>query len=139
VQAAPGDPVGQKQRLSAFFGSLLQSHLTLLGCDSLSVMGGATSDGVRATAVDAFSAHDRAAVVADACFDRNQTCLVVRRMDTSTRQADIVSTDPVLAWLSRRADEIPQPPGAAAERSRPQGFVTTFPCCGERGPGRTPL
>jgi nicotinamidase-related amidase len=54
-----------KQKPSAFFGTLPQSHLTLLGCDSLVITGGTTSGCVRATVVDAVSANYRLAVVAD--------------------------------------------------------------------------
>lgn len=88
-----------KQKPSAFFGTPLQSHLTLLGCDSLVVTGGATSGCVRATVVDAFSANYRVAVVADGCFDRNQTSHEVSLVDMSGKYADIVSADEVLAWM----------------------------------------
>jgi maleamate amidohydrolase len=114
VEPAPGDLVILKQKPSAFFGTPLQSHLTLLGCDSLIVTGGATSGCVRATVVDAFSANYRVAVVADGCFDRNQTSHAVSLVDMSAKYADIVSTDEVLAWLSGRAGELACPPGSAA-------------------------
>lgn len=46
-----------KQKPPAFFGTLPQSHLTLLGCDSPVITGGTTSGCLRATVVDAFSAN----------------------------------------------------------------------------------
>jgi maleamate amidohydrolase len=48
-----------KQKPSGFFGTSLASYLTLLGCDSVIVVGTTTSGCVRATAVDAFSLNYR--------------------------------------------------------------------------------
>jgi hypothetical protein len=73
---------------------------------------------VPAAVVDAFSADCGVAAVADGCFDRKQSSLVVSRVESSALQADIVSADQVLAWLSRRADGVPHPSGSAAGRSR---------------------
>ena len=47
-----------KQKPSGFFGSLA-SYLTLLGCDSVIVVGTTTSGCVRAAVVDAFSLNYR--------------------------------------------------------------------------------
>ena len=99
LRAEPSDLIIGKQKPSAFFGTPLQSHLTLLGCDSLVIAGGTTSGCVRATVVDAFSANYRVAVVADACFDRNQTSHAVSMVDMSAKYADILSTDEILAAL----------------------------------------
>lgn len=99
VAPQPSDLMILKQKPSAFFGTPLQSHLTLLGCDSLIITGGATSGCVRATVVDAFSANYRVAVVADGCFDRNQTSHAVSLVDMSAKYADIVSAQEVLDWM----------------------------------------
>jgi nicotinamidase-related amidase len=99
VEPAPDDLIILKQKPSAFFGTPLQSHLTLLGCDSLIVTGGATSGCVRASVVDAFSANYKVAVVADGCFDRNQTSHAVSLVDMSAKYADIVSAQEVLDWI----------------------------------------
>jgi nicotinamidase-related amidase len=93
------DLIVAKQKPSAFFGTPLQSHLTLLGCDSLVVTGGTTSGCVRATVVDAFSANYKVAVVADGCFDRSGTSHAVSLVDMSAKYADIVSAAEVLGWL----------------------------------------
>jgi hypothetical protein len=55
IAPGPGDIVIKKQKPSGFFGTNLASYLTLLGCDSVIVVGMATSGCVRATVVDAFS------------------------------------------------------------------------------------
>jgi len=99
VEPATGDLMILKQKPSAFFGTPLQSHLTLLGCDSLIITGGATSGCVRASVVDAFSANYKVAVVADGCFDRNQTSHAVSLVDMSAKYADIVSAQEVLDWM----------------------------------------
>lgn len=100
VEPASGDLIILKQKPSAFFGTPLQSHLTLLGCDSLIVTGGATSGCVRASVVDAFSANYKVAVVADGCFDRNQTSHAVSLIDMSAKYADIVSAQEVMDWVN---------------------------------------
>lgn len=105
IQPEPADLVIGKQKPSAFFGTPLQSHLTLLGCDSLVVTGGTTSGCVRATVVDAFSANYRVAVIADACFDRNQTSHAVSLVDMSGKYADILSANELLAELDAQAGE----------------------------------
>ena len=99
VEPATGDLMILKQKPSAFFGTALQSYLTLLGCDSLIFTGGATSGCVRASVVDAFSANYKVAVVADGCFDRNQTSHAVSLVDMSAKYADIVSAQEVLDWM----------------------------------------
>ena len=99
VEPATGDLMILKQKPSAFFGTALQSYPTLLGCDSLIITGGATSGCVRASVVDAFSANYKVAVVADGCFDRNQTSHAVSLVDMSAKYADIVSAQEVLDWM----------------------------------------
>jgi nicotinamidase-related amidase len=99
LRPAPEDLVVAKQKPSGFFGTPLQSHLTLLGCDSLVVTGGTTSGCVRATVVDAFSANYKVALVADGCFDRSATSHAVSLVDMSAKYADIVSAAEVLQWL----------------------------------------
>jgi hypothetical protein len=58
-RARPKDTVIKKQKPSGFFGTNLASYLTLLGCDSVIVVGTTTSGCVRATVVDAFSLNYR--------------------------------------------------------------------------------
>jgi len=100
VEPASGDLIILKQKPSAFFGTPLQSYLTLLNCDSLIFTGGTTSGCVRASVVDAFSANYRVAVVADGCFDRSETSHGVSLVDMSSKYADIVSAQEVLNWMN---------------------------------------
>ncbi len=55
---------------------------------------------VRASVVDAFSANYKVAVVADGCFDRNETSHAVNLVDMSSKYADIVSAQEVLNWMN---------------------------------------
>ena len=59
IAPGPRDIVIKKQKPSGFFGTNLASYLTLLGCDSVIVVGTTTSGCVRATVVDAFSLNYR--------------------------------------------------------------------------------
>ncbi len=100
----PADWLIRKQKPSAFFGTPLQSHLTLLGVDSLVVTGGTTSGCVRASVVDAFSANYRVAVVEQGCFDRSEASHAVSLLDMNAKYADVVSTAEVLNVLCASAD-----------------------------------
>src|SRR6201987_1714292 len=51
IAPGPRDVVIKKQKPSGFFGTNLASYLTLLGCDSVIVVGTTTSGCVRATVV----------------------------------------------------------------------------------------
>ena len=54
IAPGPKDIVIKKQKPSGFFGTNLASYLTLLGCDSVIIVGTTTSGCVRATVVDAY-------------------------------------------------------------------------------------
>jgi nicotinamidase-related amidase len=96
VAPAPQDIVVVKAKPSAFFGTALASHLTLLGADSLIVTGTTTSGCVRASVVDAFSHNYRVAVVEDGCFDRSQASHALSLCDMDAKYADVVQGDEVL-------------------------------------------
>jgi nicotinamidase-related amidase len=67
IGPGPRDIVIKKQKPSGFFGTNLASYLTLLGCDSVIVVGTTTSGCVRATAVDAFSLNYRVILAEEGC------------------------------------------------------------------------
>jgi maleamate amidohydrolase len=69
-----------KQKPSGFFGSLA-SYLTLLGCDSVIVVGTTTSGCVRAAVVDAFSLNYRVILAEEGCFDRSEASHAVSLCD----------------------------------------------------------
>jgi nicotinamidase-related amidase len=86
IAPGPREIVIKKQKPSGFFGTNLASYLTLLGCDSVIVVGTTTSGCVRATAVDAFSLNYRVTLAEEGCFDRSEASHAVS----------------LWAWLPRR-------------------------------------
>lgn len=101
-QIAPGpkDLIIAKQKPSAFFATPLQNYLTLLRCDSLIVMGTATSGCVRATVTDAFSHNYRVTLVEDGVFERSQASHAVSLCDMNAKYADVVLSGEVIDYLS---------------------------------------
>lgn len=85
------DLVLAKAKPSAFFGTLLPSHLTALRADSLIVCGTTTSGCVRSTVVDAFSHNYRVSVVEECTFDRGQASHHMSLFDMAQKYADVVS------------------------------------------------
>ncbi len=93
------DIVIDKQKASAFFGTPLGSHLTLLGADSLIVAGVSTSGCVRATVLDAHSYNYRCAVVEEGCFDRMQASHAMALCDMHSKYADVVKLEEAIAFI----------------------------------------
>jgi len=101
IAPGPKDIVIRKQKPSGFFGSNLASFLTLLGCDSVVVVGTTTSGCVRATVVDAFSLNYRVILAEEGCFDRSEASHAVSLCDMHAKYADVVPTAEVLAYFDR--------------------------------------
>lgn len=101
-QIAPGpkDIVIRKQKPSAFFATPLHNYLTLLGADSLIVMGTATSGCVRATVTDAFSYNYRVTIVEDGVFERAESSHAVSLADMNAKYADVVGSAEVIEYLN---------------------------------------
>ncbi|CCF01208.1 isochorismatase family protein [Sinorhizobium fredii] len=99
VAPAPQDIVIHKQKPSAFHGTNLIDYLFLLKCDSLIVMGTATSGCVRATVVDAFSHNLRVAVVEDGCFERCQASHAMSLFDMNSKYADVLPSGEVRTFM----------------------------------------
>ncbi|WP_244426071.1 isochorismatase family protein [Sinorhizobium fredii] len=88
-----------KQKPSAFHGTNLIDYLFLLKCDSLIVMGTATSGCVRATVVDAFSHNLRVTVVEDGCFERCQASHAMSLFDMNSKYADVLPSGEVRTFM----------------------------------------
>ena len=101
IAPAPKDIVIRKQKPSGFFGTNLASYLTLLGCDSVIVVGTTTSGCVRATVVDAFSLNYRVILAEEGCFDRSQASHAVSLCDMHAKYADVVPTAEILSYFER--------------------------------------
>ena len=83
------------------FGTNLASYLTLLGCDSVIVVGTTTSGCVRATVVDAFSLNYRVILAEEGCFDRSEASHAVSLCDMQAKYADVVSTAEILSYFDQ--------------------------------------
>ncbi|ASY73502.1 isochorismatase family protein [Sinorhizobium fredii] len=99
IAPAPRDIVIHKQKPRAFHGTNLIDYLFLLKCDSLIVMGTATSGCVRATVVDAFSHNLRVTVVEDGCFERCQASHAMSLFDMNSKYADVLPSGEVRTFM----------------------------------------
>lgn len=92
IAPSPQDIVIVKQKPSAFFGTPLQSYLTLLGCDGVIVAGLTTSGCVRATAVDAFNNNLRVVLAWDGCADRCEASHAMSLFDLGAKTAELTDS-----------------------------------------------
>jgi hypothetical protein len=97
----PADIVIKKQKPSGFFGTNLTSYLTLLGCDSVIVVGTTTAGCVRATVVDAFSLNYRVILAEEGCFDRSEASHAVSLCDMHAKYADVLPTAEILSYFEQ--------------------------------------
>jgi maleamate amidohydrolase len=100
---APGDQVFVKKKPSGFHGTPLLGYLVERGIDTVIIVGGATSNCIRATVFDASSYNFRTIVPAEAVFDRIPVSHALSLFDMDRQFADVVTVDEVLAALPRPA------------------------------------
>jgi nicotinamidase-related amidase len=118
IAPGPHDIVIYKQKPSGFFGTNLQSYLTLLGCDSVVIVGTTTSGCVRATAVDAFSLNYRVVLAEEGCFDRSEASHAISLCDMHAKYADVAKVADVLAWFETIPEgQFDLPKGAGASKA----------------------
>src|SRR5438477_10561579 len=106
IAPGPQDIVIRKQKPSGFFGSNLAAFLTLLGGDSVIVVGTTTSGCVRATVVDAFSLNYRVTVAEEGCFDRSEASHAVSLCDMHAKYADVVPTAEIVSYIDQLATDL---------------------------------
>lgn len=99
VGPEPGDIVFVKKKPSGFFGTPLLSYLVDRRVDTVIVVGGATSNCVRATVFDSASYNLRTIVPGDAVFDRLPISHAISLFDMDRQFADVMTTDDVIAQL----------------------------------------
>jgi maleamate amidohydrolase len=95
----PADVIIRKQRASAFNGTPLFSHLSLLGVHSLIICGESTSGCVRASAVDAHSNGFHVSIVEECTYDRAELTHKVNLFDLHHKYADVMHLAEVVAHL----------------------------------------
>lgn len=98
-----GDIVFTKKKPSGFHGTPLLGYLIDRGVDTVIVLGGATSNCVRATVFDSASYNFRTIVPADAVFDRLAISHAVNLFDMDRQFADVVTSDDVIVALKKGA------------------------------------
>jgi maleamate amidohydrolase len=96
----PGEIVIDKKKASAFFGTPLQVYLTDRGIDTLVVIGGSTSNCIRATVVDGSQSNYRVLVPEEAVFDRLQFSHAAALFDLDRTFADVVTVDDVVSYFA---------------------------------------
>ena len=96
---AAGDAVFVKKKPSGFHGTPLLGLLVDRRIDTVIVMGGATSNCIRATVFDASSYNFRTIVPGEAVFDRIPVSHAISLFDMDRQFADVVSVDAVLHRL----------------------------------------
>lgn len=99
----PGDTVIVKKKPSAFFGTPLLAYLLDRGIDTVVIVGGATSNCVRATVFDASSFNLRTIVPHDSVFDRLPVSHAISLFDMDRQFADVVTTDEAIGQFERLA------------------------------------
>jgi maleamate amidohydrolase len=100
----PEDVVLIKKKPSAFHGTPLLGLLIDRGVDTVLVVGGSTSNCVRATVVDAVSYNYRAIVVEDCVFDRFERSHSTTLFDLDRQYGDVLPADEVLRTIQARRD-----------------------------------
>jgi nicotinamidase-related amidase len=94
-----GDAVYVKTKPSAFHGTPLLASLIDRKIDTLVIVGGATSNCIRATVFDAASWNFRAIVPEEAVFDRFGVSHAISLFDMDRQFADVVPAQEVLGYL----------------------------------------
>jgi len=97
VGPQPGDIVFVKKKPSGFHGTPLLGYLVERGIDTVIVLGGATSNCVRATVFDAASFNYRVIVPSDAVFDRLPISHAISLFDMDRQFADVTDSAAIIA------------------------------------------
>jgi nicotinamidase-related amidase len=95
----PHEPLIEKPRASAFFGTHLLDMLISERVDTVIVTGCSTSGCIRATCESAFNYNFHTLVPREAVGDRNPSAHEANLFDIDARYADVVSMDSALEHL----------------------------------------
>jgi maleamate amidohydrolase len=99
LRPADNDVVFVKKKPSGFHGTPLLGYLVERQIDTVIIVGGATSNCIRATVFDAASYNFRAIVPHEAVFDRIPISHAISLFDMDRQFADVTETEPVLTYL----------------------------------------
>jgi nicotinamidase-related amidase len=99
----PTEIVVDKKKSSAFFGTPLLSLLIDRRVDTCIIVGGSTSNCVRATAIDSAQYNFYTVIPEQAVFDRLPLAHAVSLFDMDRMYGDVTPVDEVLQYLARIA------------------------------------
>lgn len=105
LHPGPADIVMVKKKPSGFHGTPLLGHLIDRQIDTVIVMGGSTSNCIRATVIDSASHNFRTIVPQEAVFDRIQISHAISLFDMDRQLADVVSAQAVIPYLRAQAGD----------------------------------
>jgi maleamate amidohydrolase len=100
LRPLPTEIVIDKKKYSAFFGTPLLSLLIDRRVDTCIIVGGSTSNCIRAVAVDAMQYNFFTIIPEEAVFDRLPISHRVSLFDINRSYGDVVPVDEVLAYLA---------------------------------------
>ncbi len=100
MEVQPQDIVFVKKKPSGFFGTPLLAYLVERQIDTVIIVGGSTSNCVRATVFDASSYNFRTIVVGDGVFDRIPISHALSLFDMDRQFADVVDSAEVVQYLA---------------------------------------
>jgi nicotinamidase-related amidase len=103
LQPAAGDVVFVKKKPSGFHGTPLLGYLVDRHIDTVIVVGGATSNCIRATVFDASSWNFRTIVPQEAVFDRIPVSHAISLFDMDRQFADVVTVAETIEYLHKVA------------------------------------
>ncbi|TEA79995.1 isochorismatase family protein [Allopusillimonas ginsengisoli] len=99
LQPADGDVVFVKKKPSGFHGTPLLGYLVDRGIDTVIIVGGATSNCIRATVFDAASYNFRTIVPKECVFDRINVSHIISLFDMDRQFADVVDMQDAITYL----------------------------------------
>jgi maleamate amidohydrolase len=105
IAPQPGDYVYVKKKPSAFHGTPLLGMLIHHRIDTVVIVGGATSNCVRASVFDAAAHNYRAIVPAECVFDRIGISHEISLFDMNRQFADVVTNEEVLRHFAKAATD----------------------------------
>lgn len=101
LKPGPNDVAFVKKKPSGFHGTPLLGYLIERNIDTVIIVGGATSNCIRATVFDASSYNFRTIVPHEAVMDRIPVSNAISLFDMDRQFADVVSVTEVLDYLSK--------------------------------------
>jgi maleamate amidohydrolase len=100
LKPLPNEIVIDKKKFSAFLGTLLLSLLIDRRVDTLIIVGGSTSNCIRAAALDSTQYNFFTIVPEEAVHDRLPIAHTLNLFDINRSYGDVMSVDELLAYLA---------------------------------------